>query len=133
MIKNIKIGTSSISWVTSLPASDRGADARKWVALVIIRSEIQTLNLEIVLFLLRKFLLLFWWPVLVKLQAVVEQVWERDTPNLKIGMQVFSESVYLIFSCFLLFLCFACLKLFFAFSSLVFEKQSFASVNSIVR
>ena len=73
MIKNIKTGTSSISWATSLFQSNRVADASTQMR---------------VRFLL-EFLLLYWWLVLVKLQVVVEQMAERDTPSLKIDIQIF--------------------------------------------
>ena len=29
-------------------------------------------------------MLVYWWLILVKLQALVEQIWELDTPNLDI-------------------------------------------------
>ena len=50
MIKSIKTGTSSFSWATSLLPSDRGADARTEVTLLIIMLEIQIWNIEVILF-----------------------------------------------------------------------------------
>ena len=41
---------------------------------------------------LLKFLLLFWWLMLVKTQAAVEQMRGRDTPNLNIDIQNFRFS-----------------------------------------
>ena len=50
VIKNIKTGLSSIRRATSLLLSDRGADARTQVKLLIIRSELQIRNIELVFF-----------------------------------------------------------------------------------
>ena len=55
MNNNIKTGTCSIIWATSLLPSDPGADARTGVTLLIIRSEIQVRNIEIVIFFARIF------------------------------------------------------------------------------
>ena len=120
MIENIKTVTSSISWATLLLTSECGEDARTWVTLLVIRSEIGIRNIEMT------FLLLYWWLVFVKLRAVEEQMWERDTHCFKIVIKnVFSR---FFFNLFFFFLWFACLEHFIAFSSLVFGKRSFASV-----
>ena len=50
MIKSIKTGTSSFRSATSLLPSDRGADARTEVTLLITMLEIQIWNVEIILF-----------------------------------------------------------------------------------
>ena len=70
-------------------------------------------NIEIVLFFLLEFFLLYWWLVLVKLQALVEQIWERDTHNLKVEIQKKFQGF----------------ELFFAFASLVFATRSFVTVS----
>ena len=90
-----------------------------------IRSDIQIRNiLKVKIFWSNFIMLLYCCLMLVKLQAVVEQMWERDTSSLKIDVQIFIR-VFLNFS-FFYFTLFCLLRALFCI--FLFAKRSFASV-----